>query len=169
VIPPTTKIMRVSVTLGELTLDTARQPDLFANDDKERQRCEALSRTMDGLNSRFGQTVVSVGPGRRLPVAMSGRRSATRAFQKRRTTGELARCHPVARPRCRRAARTHLSHLRQGALRDPAQLLALGDFGHLWLSEVQARARCKQRGCKGAMRLALPHRGETKGFVGGIA
>jgi DNA polymerase-4 len=62
VIPSTTKIMRVSVTLGELTLDTARQPDLFANDDKERQRCEALSRTMDGLNSRFGQTVVSVGP-----------------------------------------------------------------------------------------------------------
>lgn len=51
----------------------------------------------------------------------------------------------------------------------PAQLLALGDFGHLWLSEVQARARCKQRGCKRAMRLALPHRGETKGFVGGIA
>lgn len=62
VIPPTMKIMRVSVTLGELTLDSARQPDLFANDDKERQRCEALSRTMDGLNSRFGQTVVSVGP-----------------------------------------------------------------------------------------------------------
>ncbi|KUR75207.1 hypothetical protein [Novosphingobium sp. Fuku2-ISO-50] len=51
----------------------------------------------------------------------------------------------------------------------PAQLLALGDFGHLWLSEVQARARCKQRGCKGAMRLSMPHRGETKGFVGGIA
>jgi hypothetical protein len=57
----------------------------FANDDKERQRCEALSRTMDGLNSRFGQTVVSVGPGRRPPVAMSDRRSATRAFQRRRT------------------------------------------------------------------------------------
>jgi len=45
----------------------------------------------------------------------------------------------------------------------------LGDFGHLWLSEVQARARCKQRGCKGAMRLAMPQRGGTKGFVGGIA
>jgi DNA polymerase-4 len=42
VIPPATKIMRVSATLGELTLDTARQPDLFSNDDKERQRCEAL-------------------------------------------------------------------------------------------------------------------------------
>ena len=48
-------------------------------------------------------------------------------------------------------------------------LLVLGDFGHLWLSEVQARARCRQRGCKGAMRLALPHQGDTKGFVGGIA
>ena len=62
VIPLGTKVLRVSVTLGELTLDSARQPDLFANDDKERQRCEVLSRTMDGLNSRFGQTVVSVGP-----------------------------------------------------------------------------------------------------------
>jgi DNA polymerase-4 len=29
VIPPATRILRVSVTLGELTLDTARQPDLF--------------------------------------------------------------------------------------------------------------------------------------------
>ena len=51
----------------------------------------------------------------------------------------------------------------------PAHLLTLGDFGHLWLSEVQSRARCKQRGCKGAMRLAMPQRGGTKGFVGGIA
>jgi hypothetical protein len=50
----------------------------------------------------------------------------------------------------------------------PAHLLTLGDFGHLWLSEVQARARCKQRGCKA--RCALPCRSAgTKGFVGGIA
>lgn len=51
----------------------------------------------------------------------------------------------------------------------PAELLALGDFGHLWLSQVQTRARCKQRGCKGAMRLAMPNSKAAKGFVGGIA
>lgn len=50
----------------------------------------------------------------------------------------------------------------------PAHQMKLGDFGHLWLSKVQARARCKQRGCPGTMRLAIPARGETKGFVGGI-
>jgi hypothetical protein len=48
----------------------------------------------------------------------------------------------------------------------PAHLLTLGDFGHLWLSEVQARARCKQRGCKGAMRLAMPQRGERRVLLG---
>lgn len=62
IIPPATRILRVSITLGELTLSTARQPDLFANDDGVRQRCEALSRAMDGLNARYGQTVISVGP-----------------------------------------------------------------------------------------------------------
>lgn len=50
-----------------------------------------------------------------------------------------------------------------------AQWLALGDFGHLWLDEAQARAKCRQRGCGGGMRLALGHGGEAKGFVGGIA
>lgn len=62
VIPPATKILRIGVTLGELTDAGARQPDLFANDDHERQRCEELTRAMDGLNARYGQTVVSVGP-----------------------------------------------------------------------------------------------------------
>ena len=61
-VPPGTKILRVGVTLGKLTADSARQPDLFANDDRERQHCEELTRAMDGLNARYGQTVVSVGP-----------------------------------------------------------------------------------------------------------
>ena len=48
-IPPATKILRLSVTLGELTDAGARQPDLFANDDAERQRCETLTQAMDSL------------------------------------------------------------------------------------------------------------------------
>lgn len=39
----------------------------------------------------------------------------------------------------------------------------------LWLDEIERRARCRQRGCSGTMRLAWPHRGDTSGFVGGIA
>lgn len=39
----------------------------------------------------------------------------------------------------------------------------------LYLNEVEARARCTQRGCNGRMRMALPPTGETSGFVGGIA
>lgn len=62
VIPPRTQILRIMVTLGELTGADARQPDLFANDDRDRQRAEELNRAMDGLNARYGQTVVSVGP-----------------------------------------------------------------------------------------------------------
>ena len=61
-IPPATKILRLSVTLGELTDAGARQTDMFANDDAERQRCEMLTQAMDSLNARYGQTVVSLGP-----------------------------------------------------------------------------------------------------------
>lgn len=49
------------------------------------------------------------------------------------------------------------------------EILARGDYRHLWLSEVQGRARCRQRGCGGTVRLAMLHTGEARGFVGGIA
>lgn len=61
-VPKGAKILRVSVTLGQLTEGSARQPDLFANDDVERRACEALTQAIDELNTRFGGTVVSVGP-----------------------------------------------------------------------------------------------------------
>lgn len=41
--------------------------------------------------------------------------------------------------------------------------------GQLYLDQVEARARCRQRGCDGAMRMALVRKGEASGFVGGIA
>ena len=40
---------------------------------------------------------------------------------------------------------------------------------HLTLGEVERRAKCRQRGCGGAMRLAMPAPQDTAGFVGGIA
>jgi hypothetical protein len=39
----------------------------------------------------------------------------------------------------------------------------------LSLGEVERRAKCRQRGCGGAMRLAMPAPQDTAGFVGGIA
>lgn len=49
------------------------------------------------------------------------------------------------------------------------ELQARGGAARLWLYEVEERARCRQRGCNGAMRLSWPSMGETSGFVGGIA
>lgn len=50
-----------------------------------------------------------------------------------------------------------------------AQLLARQGASHLYLDEVETRARCTQHGCGGRMRMAKPHSGESSGFVGGIA
>ncbi|MDE2042403.1 MAG: hypothetical protein KGJ05_04980 [Alphaproteobacteria bacterium] len=52
---------------------------------------------------------------------------------------------------------------------DAATLHARKGADRLTLAEVEQRARCRQRGCNGAMRMAMPHRTETKGFVGGLA
>ena len=49
------------------------------------------------------------------------------------------------------------------------ELQSRKDKGHLTLGEVERRAKCRQRGCGGAMRLAMPAPQDTAGFVGGIA
>lgn len=50
-----------------------------------------------------------------------------------------------------------------------AELQARPAASRLTLAEVEPRARCRQRGCGGRMRLAMPRQGETVGFIGGIA
>ena len=57
----------------------------------------------------------------------------------------------------------HVHYLTQGAV------LAAGGRLTLYLDEVEARARCRARGCGGMVRIALSHRGDTSGFVGGMA
>lgn len=49
------------------------------------------------------------------------------------------------------------------------ELHARKSAARLTLAQVEARARCRQRGCGAAMRLAMPRQGETVGFIGGIA
>lgn len=41
--------------------------------------------------------------------------------------------------------------------------------GHLYIDEIEARSRCRVLGCKGLMRLAMVHKNQTSGFVGGMA
>jgi DNA polymerase-4 len=54
-------IARLGVTLGELSRTEHRQLDLLANDEPERQRFEKVTDVIDGLNRKYGRTVVSVG------------------------------------------------------------------------------------------------------------
>ena len=56
------QIFRVGVTLGALTPAGERQLDLLDDDDPDRQRWERLGRAIDGANTKFGRTLVSVGP-----------------------------------------------------------------------------------------------------------
>ena len=56
------RIMRLGVTLLELTPASERQLDIFLADDKARQRCESVTRAIDQLNRKHGRTLVSIGP-----------------------------------------------------------------------------------------------------------
>ncbi|MDP9057691.1 MAG: type VI secretion protein ImpB [Pseudomonadota bacterium] len=59
---PGTKIMRVGVTLGNLTPADSRQLDFLLADDAERLKWEAIGDATDTLNAKYGRTVVSIGP-----------------------------------------------------------------------------------------------------------
>jgi DNA polymerase-4 len=56
-----TRIISLGVTLGELTLATARQLDVLLNDDSFRQKQERITAAIDKLNAKYGATVVSHG------------------------------------------------------------------------------------------------------------
>ena len=60
--PKRAEIIRVGVTLGDLTPANARQLDLLLNDDTERQKCELITNTIDRLNHKFGKRVLTLGP-----------------------------------------------------------------------------------------------------------
>ncbi len=60
-LPSQTKVMRIGVTLGNLTPANQRQLDFLLDDDSERQRWERLGHALDRLNIKYGKTVASVG------------------------------------------------------------------------------------------------------------
>lgn len=41
--------------------------------------------------------------------------------------------------------------------------------GQLYIDEIERRSRCQVLGCGGRMRLAMLHKNQTSGFVGGLA
>jgi DNA polymerase-4 len=61
-LPSRAEIIRLGVTLGELSPASERQLDLFLNDDTTRRKHEVLTNAMDGLNHKFGKRVVTLGP-----------------------------------------------------------------------------------------------------------
>lgn len=48
-------------------------------------------------------------------------------------------------------------------------VMAAGGRVTLYLDEIEQRTRCRARGCRGAVRMALSRNGDTSGFVGGLA
>lgn len=56
-------------------------------------------------------------------------------------------------------------HVRKVYPGHPAQ----DSHGHLYMDEVEARARCGRKGCKGDIALAMGSDGDTHSFQAGIA
>lgn len=56
-----TRILRVGVSLFDLSRASQRQLDWLENDDADRQRWERVGVAIDALNSRYAGTVISVG------------------------------------------------------------------------------------------------------------
>lgn len=60
--PASLRVMRVGVTLLDLSPASQRQLDWLESDDHDRQRWERVGSAIDALNTRYAATVVSIGP-----------------------------------------------------------------------------------------------------------
>lgn len=56
-----TKILRVGISLCDLTPVGQRQLDMLSDDDADRQKWERIGSVIDELNARYGKTVASLG------------------------------------------------------------------------------------------------------------
>lgn len=61
-LPFRTHVIRLGVTLFELTPVSERQLDMFLDDDASRRRWERVTAAIDALNRKYGRTLVSIGP-----------------------------------------------------------------------------------------------------------
>lgn len=61
-LPSYVKIIRIGLFFGGLVPSGMRQLDLLHRDDDNRQGWERITAAMDGLNARYGRSVVTLGP-----------------------------------------------------------------------------------------------------------
>ena len=61
-LPHRARILRLGVTLFELTRASERQLDILLDDDKTRRKWEDTTAAIDKLNRKHGRTLVSIGP-----------------------------------------------------------------------------------------------------------
>lgn len=61
-LPRSSRAVQVGVTLSDLTRANERQLDILLNDDVPRRKWESTTAAIDGLNRKYGRTLVSVGP-----------------------------------------------------------------------------------------------------------
>ncbi len=61
-LPPQTRVLRLGVTLFDLTRASERQLDMLLDDDPIRRQWERITGAIDALNSKYGRTLVSLGP-----------------------------------------------------------------------------------------------------------
>jgi DNA polymerase-4 len=60
-LPANARIIRIGVTLLDLSLASQRQLDMLLDDDFERRKWERITCAVDHLNTRYGKTIVSLG------------------------------------------------------------------------------------------------------------
>ena len=60
--PTRLKVVRVGVTLADLSIADQRQLDMLLNDDAERRREERLSKAIDHLNKKYSKSLITRGP-----------------------------------------------------------------------------------------------------------
>jgi hypothetical protein len=122
---------------------------------------------MDGLNSRFGQTVVSVGPW--APARRWQCWVEDQLYAHSRGGGQLVSWLDAIQLRdLDTETRLELTCRTCGKVRfvTPAHLLTLGDFGHLWLSKSRPAPVASSAAAKA--RYALPCRSAgNEGFCWG--
>jgi DNA polymerase-4 len=61
-LPEAAKIIRLGITLLDLSPATSRQLDMLIDDDVERRRWERVTAAVDRLNAKYSKTVISMGP-----------------------------------------------------------------------------------------------------------
>ncbi|WP_342075139.1 hypothetical protein [Yoonia sp. SS1-5] len=62
IMPKHLKVVRVGVTLGDLSIADQRQLDMLLDDDVERRNEERLSKAIDHLNRKYSKSLVTRGP-----------------------------------------------------------------------------------------------------------